>query len=389
MTKANRHNALFLFVVLGIFLGSESKAQSIPRIGQNYTLEIANWNLEWFGKTASGFGPSDDVKQQALILKTIQNADVDVWGLCEVSEKKAFDSMMLKLPNYKAILAPYFPEQKTAIIFNNNLFSLIDSKLLGTENKDSFSTLRFPLEIRLLPKNDIGIDTLRLIVLHLKANTGTDSSKMLAYNSRKRSADWLKMYLNKLPQNNYTMVMGDWNDDIDLSIFNNLPSPFIRLLDNGFNYRYLSKKLTDNGQGTTTAYPDAIDHQLASAALTSKHKTDSTFVWHLEQYIGNYASACSDHYPVYSIFNTYRQNINSDRSIGLVSLYPNPASKTIEIENKTANFDLSIFNSMGQMLIESREISYTNIDISDWNKGLYFAKITFTTHSEILEFIVE
>ena len=230
MTKANRHNALFLFVVLGIFLGSESKAQSIPRIGQNYTLEIANWNLEWFGKTASGFGPSDDVKQQALILKTIQNADVDVWGLCEVSEKKAFDSMMLKLTNYKAILAPYFPEQKTAIIFNNNLFSLIDSKLLGTENKDSFSTLRFPLEIRLLPKNDIGIDTLRLIVLHLKANTGTDSSKMLAYNSRKRSADWLKMYLNKLPQNNYTMVMGDWNDDIDLSIFNNLPSPFIRLL---------------------------------------------------------------------------------------------------------------------------------------------------------------
>jgi hypothetical protein len=159
--------------------------------------------------------------------------------------------MLLKLPNYKAILAPYFPEQKTAIIFNNNLFSLIDSKLLGTENKDSFSTLRFPLEIRLLPKNDIGIDTLRLIVLHLKANTGTDSSKMLAYNSRKRSADWLKMYLNKLPQNNYTMVLGDWNDDIDLSIFNNLPSPFIRLLDNGFNYRYLSKKLTDNGQGTT------------------------------------------------------------------------------------------------------------------------------------------
>jgi sensor histidine kinase YesM len=90
-----------------------------------------------------------------------------------------------------------------------------------------------------------------------------------------------------------------------------------------------------------------------------------------------------------SIPRTYRQNINSHRSTGLVSLYPNPASKTIEIENKTANFDLSIFNSMGQILLESREISYTNIDISDWNKGLYFAKITCTTHSEILEFIVE
>jgi hypothetical protein len=389
LTKARRHKALFLLLILGLFLGNESKAQNIPKVGQIYTLEIANWNLEWFGKTASGFGPSDDAKQQALILKTIQNAELDVWGLCEVSEKKAFDSMMLKLPNYQAVLAPYFPEQKTALIFNTNLFSLMDSKLLGTENKDSFSTLRFPLEIRLIPKNDIGIDTLRLIVLHLKANTGTDSAKMLAYNSRKRSAEWLKMYLNKLPQNNYTMVLGDWNDDIDLSIFNNLPSPFVRLQDQGFRYQFLSKKFSDNGQGTTTNYPDAIDHQMASAALTSKHKTDSTFIWRIEQYISNYSTTCSDHYPVYSIFNTYRQNIYSSKNIARACLYPNPANNTISIENQIQNSHVIIYNSIGQVVMELKENRTNNIDMTGLPKGVYFVKIASTLHREILEFIVE
>jgi hypothetical protein len=377
------------FILCSLSVHIKTHAQNIPKIGQNYTLEIANWNLEWFGKTASGFGPSDDAKQQALILKTIQNAELDVWGLCEVSEKKAFDSMMLKLPNYQAVLAPYFPEQKTALIFNTNLFSLLDSKLLGTENKDSFSTLRFPLEIRLIPKNDIGIDTLRLIVVHLKANTGTDSAKMLAYNSRKRSAEWLKMYLNKLPQNNYTMVLGDWNDDIDLSIFNNLPSPFIRLLDQGFRYQFLSKKFSDKGQGTTTNYPDAIDHQLASAALTSKHKTDSSFIWHLEQYISNYSTTCSDHYPVYSTFNTYRQNIYSFKKNARACLYPNPATNTISIENQIQNSHVIIYNSIGQVVMEIRENFTSNIDISGFPKGVYFVKISSTVYSEISEFIVE
>ncbi len=377
------------FILCSLSVHITTHAQNIPRIGRNYTLEIANWNLEWFGKTATGFGPSDDAKQQALILKTIQNAELDIWGLCEVSEKKAFDSMMIKLPNYQAVLAPYFPEQKTALIFNTNVFSLLDSKLLGTENKDSFSTLRFPLEIRLIPKTDIGIDTLRLIVLHLKANTGTDSAKMLAYNSRKRSAEWLKMYLNKLPQSNYTMVLGDWNDDIDLSIFNNLPSPFIRMQDQGFRYHFLSKKFSDNGQGTTTNYPDAVDHQLASAALASKHKTDSTFIWHIEQYISNYSTTCSDHFPVYSIFNTYRQNIQSSKITMRISVYPNPATKTISIENLIENCQVTIFNSIGQIVKELKVNRTNNIDISGLPKGLYFVKIASTLHCEILEFIVE
>ncbi len=379
-----------LFLILcSLSVQVSTHAQNIPQVGQTYTLEIANWNLEWFGKTTPGFGPSDDVKQQALVLKTIQSADIDIWALCEVSEKKAFDSMMLKLPKYQSVLANYLPEQKTALLFSKNLFTFLDSKLLGTENKDSFSTLRFPLEVRLLPKNNIGIDTLRIIVLHLKANTGTDSAKMVAYNSRKRSADWLKMYLNSLPKNNFSMVVGDWNDDLDFSIFNNLPSPFVKLQSAGFNYQFLTKKFTDNGKGTTTGYPDPIDHQLASSSLALKHKTDSSFVWQIEQFISNYASTCSDHYPVYSIFNTYGLGVNNEINIKQVSLFPNPATKTISLGNVGLNQEIIIYNSLGQIVFERCGLEKNEIDISQWEKGLYFVRVKTNEHEQILEFIVE
>ncbi len=388
-----QENNSFLFQLVLFFsinlVGSSLHAQNIPKIGQNYTLEIANWNIEWFGKTATGFGPSDDAKQQTLVLKTIQGADIDIWGLCEISEKKAFDSLMTKLPNYQSVLSSYSPEQKTAVLFKKNDFTLIDSKLLGTENKDSFSSLRFPLEIKLLPKNNIGIDTLRIIVLHLKANTGSDSSKMLSYNSRKRSADWLKIYLGSLPQNNFTMLMGDWNDDLDLSIYNNLPSPFLKLQTVGFNYQFLTKKFTYNGQGTTTDYPDPIDHQLASEALALKHKTDSCFIWHIDQFISNYASTCSDHYPVYSIFNTYGLGLNIDKTMKRVSLSPNPSSKTILIENTNIKEAIVIYNHCGQVVLETLGSEKTEIDLSRWHKGLYFVRIKSDGHEQILEFIVE
>lgn len=389
MQKNNSILLKSILVVYAISIGIATCAQNIPRVGQNHTLEIANWNLEWFGKTTPGFGPNDDAKQQALVLKTIQSADVDIWGLCEVSEKKAFDSMLLKLPNYQAVLANYLPEQKTAVLFNKSLFTFLDSKLLGTENKDSFSTLRFPVEVRLLPKRNIGIDTLRIIVIHLKANTGTDSAKMAAYNSRKRSAEWLKLYLKGLTTNNYTMVLGDWNDDLYFSIFNNLPSPFIKLQTLDFKYQFLSKKFTDNKQGTTTGYPDPIDHQLASQALALKHKTDSCFVWHIDQFISNYSTTCSDHYPVYSIFNTYGVGINYEDKTKQIALFPNPASKTILFENTEAKQQVSIYNSLGQVVFETCEGEKLEIDISKWDKGLYFARIKGDRFEEILKFIVE
>ncbi len=338
-------------------------AQNTPRIGKINELEIANWNLEWFGKTTAGFGPSDDALQQANVLKVIQNADIDLWAFCEVCKLSVLDSMMQKLPNYDYKICNYSQEQKTAFIYKKNLFTFIDAQLLGTQYPDSFSTRRFPFSIRLKLNSDsffIGLDTLQAIVLHLKANVGNDIEKLAAYNSRIRSANWIKMYLNQNKQKSI-IILGDWNDDIDESIYNSLPSPFAQL-DNKQDYLYLTKRLTQNNEGTTTGFPSTIDHQLGTNYLASHWQTDTCKRLKLEPYITNYSTTTSDHYPVYSRFNIRILDIKNPRILNF-KLYPNPTNSVINIEG-LSNFNYTINNTLGKAILSGKCYnSQINIDV--------------------------
>jgi hypothetical protein len=69
-------------------------------------------------------------------------------------------------------------------------------------------------------------DTLRVWVLHMKANTGSSSSKVKAYNRRYNAGVALKMYIDRLGSRNKGLVLGDWNDDFDQSILSGYATPF-------------------------------------------------------------------------------------------------------------------------------------------------------------------
>lgn len=363
--------------------------QSIPAIGDSTSLDICNWNLEWFGKTQSGYGPSNDALQQKLVTSVLQQADIDIWAFCEVSEPKAFDSMMQKLPWYEDVVANYFPEQKTAVVFRKILFAMAGYKLLGTSNKDSFSTGRFPLEVALIPKISMGIDTIFVIVLHLKANTGTDSEKLQAYNSRKRSSEWLKMYLSKRHVNNHCIVLGDWNDDLDASIYNSLPSPYINMLQTGFPFNFLTKKFTDNSTGTTTAYSDPIDHQLVSSKLMSWYMHDSTVVWKLDKYISNYATTCSDHYPVYSKFAFHSTQINAPHRSSKLNIVPQPAGNTLQINGLARPGALEVCDLSGRLQLFIPVYINESVDISSLDNGVYLLRLSGTGYSQTLKLIIQ
>jgi hypothetical protein len=57
-------------------------------------------------------------------------------------------------------------------------------------------------------------------------------------------------------------------------------------------------------------------------------------------------------------------------------IYPNPASEKISIKNNTkqANISLEIYSSNGQKILQTQLKSKTEIDVSEWNNGLYFLK---------------
>lgn len=360
--------SIFLFFCLS------SKSQSnIPSIGVSNKYEIANWNVEWLGKTGN-FGPLNDTLQQNNVVDVISQSNIDIWALCEISNKTVFDTLMKKLPDYQYQIANYFPEQKTAILFKKNEFTLLESKLLGTQNPDSFSTYRFPFLVKLLPINNLGIDTLFLIVVHLKANTGNNTEKLEALNSRKKSAQWLKMYLNKEHTNRNTIVLGDWNDDLDESIFNGNPSPFNTLLDNQFDFDFISKKLTYNNITTTDGFTNPIDHQLVSKKLLTHVQFNSPEVWRLDQFIANYSSTTSDHFPVYSYFYQNATSVSVNKYNHKYFIYPVPCHGELYFNENAINklVDYKIFNHLGTIVKkESKIFDGTSIQLKDLKSGFY------------------
>jgi len=57
-------------------------------------------------------------------------------------------------------------------------------------------------------------------------------------------------------------------------------------------------------------------------------------------------------------------------------IYPNPAIEKISIKNNTkqANISIEIYSSNGQKILQTQLKNKTEIDVSEWNNGLYFLK---------------
>lgn len=369
LKKRNKHIALICLILLHLL---PARAQRIPAPGRSGTLEMACWNTEWFGKTTPGYGPDNDSLQQDLVQKVIQASEIDIWGLCEISDSAAFKGLLRKLPAYGGTLAPYLPEQKTAILYQTAAYRFLYGKTIG--KRDSFSTMRLPYEVALLPNSsETAVDTLFLIVLHLKSNTGNDSQKLDAYKSRQKSAAWLSGYLQTFRKNNYCVVLGDWNDDVDVSVFSQLPSPFASL-EQETGFLFSTKKLSRDSIRSMVFHKDPVDHHLISPKLQSLYLKDSVFSWKLDKHIPQYASQCSDHYPVYTLFAENNLHLPESTSEA-PQVYPNPVSGTLYLKGITGKAVLELYDCRGIRQAGFHMHESSGVDVTGLSTGLYTAMI--------------
>lgn len=361
-----RNSLLFGLIFLS---GWRMNAQPVPAVGSFKSIDIANWNLNWFGKTQAGFGPSDDSLQIALVEDVLTRARIDLWIFSELVDTAAMLNIASKMGHHQLVISKHNQEQKNAVLFDTLLFRKGPMKMLAYNNYDSFSTGRFPLQVALIPKKAPLSDTLFVIALHLKANTGNDSQKMQAYLNRKLSSDWLAAYLKHQPVNKRILIAGDWNDDLDFSIYNNLPTPLVscKKLDPG--YVFLTRMLTDKHQSSTTGFDNPIDHQLASSALFSYSIADSTFVWKIDRYISKYAQNCSDHYPVVSRFSNHLNTIETEQQSDW-NIYPNPADCRLNFSAENL-LSIELWNYSGQPIFLDWRKGQDNLDIADLPEGVY------------------
>lgn len=357
----------------------------VPKYGNDTLLDVACWNVEWLGNSSNG--PTNEPLQYSNVRTIIRNADVDMWGLCEVSDNTTWINLLNDLPEYDGTIATYSQTQKTALLFKKSMFSMLSWQMILTQSQYNYDFAgRPPLEVVLTTKGNSQIDTLYVYVIHFKAFADQDS-----YNRRKNASVYLKTYLDANRKNDKVMVIGDWNDDVNLPTWSGATqSPFINFVSDSLNYFFISKRLSDLGKSSyALSGGSMIDHLLINDANFPFYVANSSRVLDsLPFYISGYVNNTSDHYPVMGYFNYKRYpvlplSVNELHHTQLrATLFPNPASSYLSIDGNDVFTRVDFYSVSGSKVLTQ----YNNLqhaDITQLPAGIYYVLLT-TINGETL-----
>jgi endonuclease/exonuclease/phosphatase family metal-dependent hydrolase len=287
-------------------LVTREDALTIPARGTASTLDFGTWNIEWFGSTSNG--PTNETLQLQNVRDVISGTDLDIWGLQEVVDANHFRNLVSQLPGYAGLLAndasvlngsAYYSasEQKVAFIYKTSLATVKDARIILTSSDYDFAG-RPPLQVTFSVSLNGTTEDLVVIVFHAKA-FNDDAS----WQRRSNASQALKSYLDSTHPTSKVMVLGDYNDDLDVSITPGKPSPYQNFVNDSLNYFPPTKALSDAGISTTVKYPDAVDHQLVTNEVRALYVAGSVESYRVDQYIPSYGTTTSDHFPVLTRFN--------------------------------------------------------------------------------------
>ena len=263
-------------------------------------LTVGCWNLNWFADPAQpdgGYlGPRDNSLQATNVLTALRaKPDVDLWGIEEIVGTTEFSQVVAGLPGFAVLYATdvqagtfYYSatEQKVALLYRTAKVTVVSARLILTTASYDFAG-RPPLEVLV----NVGGKQFYVIVMHMKALADLDG-----YTRRGASAVDLKDYLDTTHPTDKVMVIGDWNDDVDVSTYMSSPTPFANFVTDSTHYKFGTKELSDANRRTTASFSATIDHQMFNNALFTSYVTGSAAV--IIPSITNYASTTSDHYQV-------------------------------------------------------------------------------------------
>lgn len=291
-----------------------SMNQTVPQDG---ILETVTWNLkrygEFYNRTELGVQRTRNVLQIADSLKA------DLYAFQEIASQRGLDSLTRYMPGYRSFVADHISyDQKLAFAYNTEA---IDSLSAGAviDNQDDYDWAdRLPLYFS-FNYNYPGADNLveiYAIVIHAKANTG---DRQEAYNRRKGAAESLYAYLQGEHPDAHILLLGDFNDDVDVSIYDDSsPSPYADFVEDEASFKAITGSISENGESSYIAgdYSDLIDHIIISDELFSRYAVSSEEIYiEAENFIENYEYTTSDHLPVWAKFDFTSSDKTSTRDL--------------------------------------------------------------------------
>lgn len=309
---------LLLFLLLQACGGTSSPSDpgpapvdtviSVPPRGTATTFDLATWNIQYFG--SPGGGPTNDAVQLRRVRDVMTGAEMDLWGVQEISDEDDFADLMAELPGYRGLLAndpsvadgaSYYEdfngtELKVGIVYDPTVVEVLAARVVLTELDFEFAG-RPPLELRL--RVSLGEASREVVLLVLHAKAGADG---VSWERRAAAAKGLRSHLDSTWPDVPVFVVGDWNDDIDTSIVPGRESPYEPLVSSAPLWVFPTSSLTAAGQTSIIGYDDVIDHILASDEGMAWYEEDSAVVYRVDDIIPRYEATTSDHLPVLARF---------------------------------------------------------------------------------------
>lgn len=390
--------SLMLFISVPIW----AFGQAITPQGTPTTLDVATWNIEWFGNSSNG--PSDDELQFQNVKRVIAEADIDLWAVQEIANRDLFGRLTQELGDgYEGILATNSGTQRIGFVYNPDIIRPRQVRHILT-NRDFAGRPPLQLEANVTLPDTTVIVT--FIVVHMKAFSDFNS-----YTRRVAGARDLKNHIDFTSLASQAVVLlGDFNDRLDGSITFGQTSPFAPFISDTDNYFAPTLRLDQNnvatfcGNSTLCSGNSTIDHIVVSNELADAYITDSSDRYGtLLQEVSGYVFNTSDHMPVYARFGFDATGVHREHTeqplmtARLHAAYPNPFSysTTLSVDVPTPQHtQLVVFDVMGrevQSLANHTLASGTHtfaVDATHLSAGTYFVRLQTATHVKTQTLVV-
>ena len=259
--------------------------------GDEHSLDIATWNIEWF--------PKNNQITVDYVIEIINLLEFDILGIQELDDTTMFNEMLDSLPSYSGYYeSSWFAG--LAYIYRTDLVEINDIFEIYTSSPYWNAFPRSPMVM------DLNFEGENYIIINnhfkccgdglLDLNNESDEE-----NRRYTAMNLLKVYIDENLSNEKVIVLGDLNDDISESYPNNV---FQDVLNDSNNYQFVDLSIAqgNSSEWSFPNWPSHLDHILITNELFEGLDSIVVNTIKIDDYMNGgwneYDQNISDHRPV-------------------------------------------------------------------------------------------